>query len=71
MLIFEERKGMVNLRSRVLKNVVPMRRFEHLAWFPYRRICRICRVCRTKKNHRTDRIHPISYNKLYLSFLLY
>ena len=38
------------------------------AWFPYR--C-ICRVCRTKKIHRTDRIHSISYNKLYLSFLLY
>ena len=35
------------------------------AWFPYRR------VCRTKKNHRTDRIHSISHNKLYLSFLLY
>ena len=35
------------------------------AWFPYRR------VCRTKKIHRTDRIHSISYNKLYLSFLLY
>ena len=34
------------------------------AWFPYRRICR---VCRTKKNHRTDTIHSISYNKLYLS----
>ena len=68
MLIFEEIKRMVNLPSRVLKNVVPMRRFEHLAWFPYHRICR---VCRTKKNHRTDRIHPISYNKLYLSFLLY
>ena len=41
------------------------------AWFPYRCICRICRDCRTKKNHRTDRIHSISYNKLYLSFLLY
>ena len=38
------------------------------AWFPYRRICR---VCRTKKIHRTDRIHSISYKKLYLSFLLY
>ena len=38
------------------------------AWFPYR--C-ICRVCRTKKIHRTDRIHSILYNKLYLSFLLY
>ena len=34
-------------------------------------ICRICRVCRKKKFHRTDRIHSISYNKLYLSFLLY
>ena len=34
-------------------------------------ICRICRVCRTKKIHRTDRIHSISYKKLYLSFLLY
>ena len=42
-----------------------------LAWFPYRCICRICRVCRTKKNHRTDRIHSISYKKLYVSFLLY
>ena len=42
-----------------------------LAWFPYRCICRICRVCRTKKIHRTHRIHSISYNKLYLSFLLY
>ena len=41
------------------------------AWFPYRCICRICRVCRTKKIHRTDRIHSILYNKLYLSFLLY
>ena len=38
------------------------------AWFPYRRTCR---VCRTKKIHRTDRIHSILYNKLYLSFLLY
>ena len=38
------------------------------AWFPYR--C-ICGVCRTKKIHRTDRIHSIPYNKLYLSFLLY
>ena len=38
------------------------------AWFPYR--C-ICRVCRKKKIHRTHRIHSISYNKLYLSFLLY
>ena len=35
------------------------------AWFPYR-----C-ICRTKKIHRTDRIHSLSYNKLYLSFLLY
>ena len=41
------------------------------AWFPYRCICRICRVCRTKNIHRTDRIHSISYSKLYLSFLLY
>ena len=41
------------------------------AWFPYRCICRICRVCRTKKIHRTGRIHSISYNRLYLSFLLY
>ena len=40
----------------------------HKAWFPYR--C-ICRICRTKKNHRTDRIHSISYKKLYVSFLLY
>ena len=38
------------------------------AWFPYR--C-ICRVCRTKEIHRTDRIHSISYNKMYLSFLFY
>ena len=38
------------------------------AWFPYRRICR---VCRTKKIHRTDRIHSISYNTFYLSFLFY
>jgi len=38
------------------------------AWFPYR--C-ICRVCHRKKIHRTDRIHSISYNKLYLSFLLH
>ena len=38
------------------------------AWFPYRCICRICLVCRTKKIHRTDRIHSISYNKLYLSY---
>ena len=44
---------------------------ETKAWFPYRCICRICRVCRTKKIHRTDRIHSISYNKFYLSFLLY
>ena len=42
-----------------------------IAWFPYRCICRICRVCREKKIHRTDRIHSISYKKLYLSFLLY
>ena len=42
--------------------------FFFKAWFPYR--C-ICRVCRTKKIHRTDRIHSILYNKLYLSFLLY
>ena len=35
------------------------------AWFPYH-----C-ICRTKKIHRTDRIHSISYKKLYLSFLLY
>ena len=28
-------------------------------------------LCRTKKIHRTDRIHSISYNKLFLSFLLY
>ena len=28
-------------------------------------------VSRTKKIHRTDRIHSISYKKLYLSFLLY
>ena len=41
------------------------------AWFPYRCICRFCRVSRMKKIHRTDRIHSISYNKLYLSFLLY
>ena len=41
---------------------------ELKAWFPYR--C-ICRICRTKKIHRTDRIHSISYNKLYPSFLLY
>ena len=40
-------------------------------WLPYRCICRICRVCRTKKIHRTDRIHSISYDKLYLSFLLH
>ena len=44
---------------------------ELKAWFPYRCICRICRACRTKKIHRTDRIHSISYSKLYLSFLLY
>ena len=31
----------------------------------------ICRICRTKKIHRTDRIHSISYKKLYMSFLLY
>ena len=43
---------------------------ESQAWFPYRCICRICRACRTKKIHRTDRIHSISYNKLYLSFHL-
>ena len=34
------------------------------AWFPYR-------ICRTKKIRRTDRIHSISYKKLYLLFLLY
>ena len=27
-------------------------------------------MCFTKKIHRTDRIHSISYNELYLSFLL-
>ena len=42
--------------------------YPHKAWFPYRSICR---VCRTKKIHRTDRIHSISYNKLYvISFVL-
>ena len=41
---------------------------ELKAWFPCG--C-ICRVRRTKKIHRTDRIHSISYNKFYLSFLLY
>ena len=44
------------------------RHFFPKAWFPYR--C-ICRVFRTKKIHRTDGIHSISYNKLYLPFLLY
>ena len=53
-----------------------MKQFEFLimickAWFPYGCICRICRVCRTKKIHRADRIHSISYKKLYMSFLLY
>ena len=42
--------------------------YNFKAWFPCR--C-ICRACRTKKIHRTDKIHSFSYNKLYLSFLLY
>ena len=63
---------MVPLRQVLINNRRERCKFPvSKAWFPYGCICRICRVCRTKKIHRTDRIHSISYKKLYLSFLLY
>ena len=61
----------VGMYSNYVTSVVAKTKRRVMVKPGFRCICRICCVCRTKRVHWTDRIHSISYNKLYLSFLLY